>query len=276
MSRTYRTNKLRRRTREGLLKWTAFNRMNPEVQRRALALMDMAKDEGVDLGMGGGWRDLNAANAEFKRRYRPTGGVKTASSSKWWNGQWWALKPGEIGLATPGNSWHTDCPPDALTGSTGSVAIDFYTNLTWMQKNCHRVGLRSFQHIPGEGHHAQPVEYPGSRSQYDPSIHKLTVWLIDGAPPFSPPPTVSGLPVVDELTQPKPDLKQVPHGTIVSPLVEAATRYLQTKLRLKVDGEFGPMTERAVRNFQLENGLTVDGKVGNKQTWPAIDKVKHP
>lgn len=41
---------------------------------------------------------------------------------------------------------------------------------------------------------------------------------------------------------------------------------LQSYLKIKVDGDFGPKTEEAVKKFQKENGLTPDGIVGSK-TW---------
>ncbi len=154
-----------------------FGRLDLEVQRRAIWLMNTAQDEGhPDLGIGGGWRALAAAEAEFYRRYtRTTQTQRVKLTDKFYDGAWWSLNPGEIGIAAPGNSWHTDGPPGSVSEHVPPVAIDWYRELPWMQQNCARAGLRSFQHIPGEGHHTQPVEYPGSRSEWRPS-HKLTVW----------------------------------------------------------------------------------------------------
>lgn len=47
---------------------------------------------------------------------------------------------------------------------------------------------------------------------------------------------------------------------------------LQSYLKIKVDGDFGPKTEEAVKKFQKENGLTPDGIVGSK-TWNAMGFV---
>jgi len=43
-------------------------------------------------------------------------------------------------------------------------------------------------------------------------------------------------------------------------------KLLQSFLKLKEDGDFGPNTEKAVKKFQFENYLTTDGIVGPK-TW---------
>ena len=47
---------------------------------------------------------------------------------------------------------------------------------------------------------------------------------------------------------------------------------VQTALKLKVDGDFGPATEKAVIAFQKANGLEANGTVGPK-TWAAIVKL---
>ncbi|HSZ13423.1 MAG TPA: peptidoglycan-binding protein [Solirubrobacteraceae bacterium] len=49
----------------------------------------------------------------------------------------------------------------------------------------------------------------------------------------------------------------------------AAIEWLQKKLKLPVDGEFGPETEAAVRRLQDRHGLNVDGVVG-PSTWSLI------
>lgn len=58
-----------------------------------------------------------------------------------------------------------------------------------------------------------------------------------------------------------PELKQGSKGQYV--------RNLQAKLKLKIDGIFGPATRRAVIAFQKEHGLDADGIVG-KNTWAKL------
>jgi murein DD-endopeptidase MepM/ murein hydrolase activator NlpD len=48
-------------------------------------------------------------------------------------------------------------------------------------------------------------------------------------------------------------------------------RDLQKKLKLKVDGDFGPLTEKAVKAFQKKNGLFETGLVDIK-TWDLLAK----
>ena len=48
-------------------------------------------------------------------------------------------------------------------------------------------------------------------------------------------------------------------------------RELQKKLKLKIDGEFGPLTEKAVKAFQKKNALVETGVVDIK-TWDLLAK----
>lgn len=234
--------------------------LNKEIGRRANQLIAIADAEGHgNLRIGGGWRSDARAYSEFFRRYAYVGLVKPPAgplgSVKYFSGDmlnpkgWYVLRPHEIACATPGNSYHTTCPPDALTGDTGAVAIDWVNELGWMQANCHRVGLKSFQHVPGEGHHTQPVEYPNSRSNFKPAIHKMTVY-----PGFDAPPAPNPSPY-------PPSVRLGDRNPTVT--------LLQTKLGITADGWFGPKTELAVKAFQKANGLTVDGWVG-PQTWKKL------
>ncbi|MFA7282825.1 MAG: peptidoglycan-binding domain-containing protein [Sterolibacterium sp.] len=85
--------------------------------------------------------------------------------------------------------------------------------------------------------------------------------LYDSAKPWA----LDGSVVKADMTQPavveRPFLVRGSKGDAVADL--------QRKLKIMVDGDFGPKTEKAVKALQKANGLTVDGKVG-PQTWGAL------
>jgi len=61
--------------------------------------------------------------------------------------------------------------------------------------------------------------------------------------------------------------------TLRRPTTGDLVKQVQAKLRIDVDGSFGPKTEAAVRTFQRDQGLVPDGIVG-PQTWAALDEVE--
>lgn len=73
--------------------------------------------------------------------------------------------------------------------------------------------------------------------------------------------TLTGAPPV-AVVNARPTLRSGDRGT--------AVRDLQQRLRVAVDGRFGPVTLAAVRAFQRSKGLVVDGIVGPR-TWQALD-----
>jgi len=117
--------------------------LHPEVWRRFRALMVYARSQGVQLGVGTGWR-IQPVN--------PDGTAKP-------------------GFALPGNSNHEGFPADGE--SAGAIAIDTVPEVSWpwMEKHLAAYGLRSFR-IPSswgysgrrEDWHVQAIEAPASRN----------------------------------------------------------------------------------------------------------------
>jgi N-acetylmuramoyl-L-alanine amidase len=79
--------------------------------------------------------------------------------------------------------------------------------------------------------------------------------------PPSKPATPSGLPRFRRGSRPLKLTKPFMSGTDV--------RYLQRRLSLKPDGDFGPDTEAAVKGWQTAKGLEPDGEVG-PETWASL------
>jgi hypothetical protein len=169
---------VKRLTREQFLRLSTVNRLDPEIVRRDMAMMEAAQDEGVFLSFSNGWRDGRYAEDEFYRRYTRTNQTQRLKvTDKKYDGAWWSLNAGEIGCATPWNGLHTYGKPGTAREFVPlPQSTDWYGNLPWMQRNCARFGLRHFKHVPGEGHHTQPVEGCTSRSEYNPTKHTLTRW----------------------------------------------------------------------------------------------------
>ncbi|MEE6450541.1 peptidoglycan-binding protein [Gottfriedia acidiceleris] len=71
-------------------------------------------------------------------------------------------------------------------------------------------------------------------------------------------------PVVIPVVKPKPPV--YPGKILKVGSKGSNVKLIQEKVKVTVDGKFGPLTEKAVKDFQKKKGLTVDGKVGPK-TW---------
>lgn len=67
----------------------------------------------------------------------------------------------------------------------------------------------------------------------------------------------------------QPTISQKHNRKPPTPAQDAATRLLQSFLKLKVDGAFGPKTHEAVVAYQRSQKLSPDGVVGPK-TWATI------
>jgi len=87
-----------------------------------------------------------------------------------------------------------------------------------------------------------------------PAFRNAVAALLDGKTPRPP------IPAKDDSD--RPTLRRGDRGEGV--------KLLQTKLKLKADGVFGPGTEAAMRQFQRDAGLVADGIVGPK-SWAALD-----
>lgn len=241
----------RRMTLTELKQWDRFRLVDPEMQRRLIALMDAGRAAGHDIGVGGGFRYSAEQTALFKDRHD-----RAITGCCFYAGTYWRKKPGVAHAAPPGRSFHETTTPG---GSCLAVDMVGWQD-GWMGRNLARFGLREFSTVNKEPWHVQCVEVPNSRSQYRPVQHALKPFPLPGiGNPYGTWPTVT-----------KPTITTGAKGDAVS--------YLQRVLAEKagqhvaLDGMFGPGTATAVRNVQAWCRLTVDGVVGPK-TWAEIDQL---
>ena len=180
-----------RKSRAELLVWPSFAKLHPEVQRRALAMMDDAAKAGHDLGIGTGWRSSQVQLAVFLERHT----VVASGGCCGYNGKRYQLRKGYAHAAPPGRSWHEDA---AELGGY-AVAIDWVGwQDGWMNAHCHLYGLKHFASSAtgSEPWHTQPVEFPNSRSKWTPNI-TMTAWKLPGDTPADTPKPTPPPPVED-------------------------------------------------------------------------------
>lgn len=211
--------------------------LHPEFWRRFKALMEYAEANGVQIGVGTGWR------------IQPD--------------------PPPPGFAQAGNSNHEGFPADGVSG--GAVAIDAVVSASfpWMEKNLPRFGLRSFL-IPSttgykgsnEPWHVQPAEIPASR------MWRTTPWKLnafplptDPAPTPTPPPTTGSW--ATDLMKAMPVLVKGAKGTPVLRLQHflALAGEFDAKNMANFDGVFGSGTDAAVKRFETSHKQAADGRV---------------
>lgn len=207
---------------------------------------------------GGMYRPYADQENLFRQRY--TTSYISGASRKWWNGQWWYLRPNNAMAAVPGTSNHgLGLAIDVAFGTDPSNATPIATSplFGWFRDNAIAYGF-SFE-TQSEPWHIRYVAgdtLPDAVKKYEASLPK---------PPFDPANGKWGT----YPTRTKRAAKLGDTGHRIS--------YLEGVLKLKagqdiktVDTRFGDKTELAVRNVQKFFNLPVDGWVGDK-TWAIID-----
>jgi hypothetical protein len=232
--------------------------------------------EGLSNGLpltytfGGTYRTFNQQATLFRQRF--TTSLIQGARRKWWNGQWWYLRPGAAEAATPGTSNHgLGLAIDAAfdkdisdgIGPDDAASIAGHPKFSWFRDNAIRFGF-SFE-LQSEPWHIRYVagdNIPKAVLDYEASITGSPAF-----PPFKPELGQWSLwPIAN-----KPAAKLGDVGDHV--------KYLQGVLKLKagqnigtIDGSFGPKTELAVENLQRFFKLSIDGWVG-AQTWSVVDMI---
>lgn len=251
MTITYRTGYgTERKTLTQLKAWIRFANIHPEIQKRVIGLMDAARAHGVDLGVGGGFRTFEEQKSLFLSRHNrvASGGCCSFEGSRY------ALVAGMAHAAPPYRSFHEGTI--SLNSKLYGVALDMvgWEN-GWMEKNLAAYGLRSFAALSGsmrEPWHIQPIEFPTSRSSYDPKLHTLKNWTLPGINP----PTTGAVDV------PTPTLRIGSTGTEVRELQSHCRFWGWYPSTAAIDGDFGSVTDGAVKKMQAILKITQDGVYG--------------
>lgn len=139
--------------------------LHPEFRRRVHAML--VEGDGR-LGIGQGWRSSAVQEATFLQRHTPV----TSGGCCVYNGQRYALKPGNAHAAPPGLSFHES---QTVDGGSWAMAADMIGDLAWMEPQLARFGLKSFANLTGaqrEPWHIQLLELPNS----------VTAWKAAGSP----------------------------------------------------------------------------------------------
>jgi hypothetical protein len=91
----------------------------------------------------------------------------------------------------------------------------------------------------------------------------------ENAKPAAPAPEPTPAPAKPKPSKPAASKPRYPGRVLKEGSKGKSVEAIQKKLKLTVDGKFGPKTDAAIRKFQKSNKLTVDGLVG-KETWTAL------
>lgn len=124
-----------------------FKKMNPKMQDR---LLNMFRAN-PNVGLGQGFRDTSQQKQMFMSRYR-----RTSKQTKiFYDGSYWEHTSGAP-AAPPGSSMHEI-----------GMAADLIGDMSWMNANASKFGLKHFAGVNGEPWHVQPSDVPNSRSEYE-------------------------------------------------------------------------------------------------------------
>lgn len=156
---------------------TGWNRVHPELRRRAVALMD---DCPHDLGVGNAFRSAAQQEVTFRSRYTPY----PSPPGMLWEGRYWRHTSGAPS-APPGRSYHEE------TVDGWGLAIDFLNYdpaIPWANAHAAQYGLEHLASYAGERWHFQPIEVPRSRTTYNtnPSAYPIKAFALPGVNPPNP------------------------------------------------------------------------------------------
>jgi hypothetical protein len=263
------------RNRADFLIWLKGQRIEPELERRVIAIIDASIVAGRPLGVGSARRGKIAADNLFRSRYHIVpvwvpGAVK-------FEGSWWKLNAGAAPAMPSDRTYHVCMTPQSWADPDADglycLAIDFIGDLAFLAEQQSRYGLNEFTDENGERWHGQGREYPSARSRYvygtaayDP-LPRIVLPGELGVPApapaplkvFAPLPTLRQRTRTDLLLGRKNDPLQVRALQLACNFWGWRDSLNRT---LIVDNDFGSKTAQAVMAMQRVLGATVDGVYG--------------
>lgn len=253
--------------------------LEPEFWRRIKALMIHS---GGTIGVGGGARSTEAQRLLFLSRYH----IDDVNGTVRYNGHLWAKNPGVASAAPPGSSYHEDG-----TTPNGALAVDMVGDLTVLRTDGYKFGLIEFADVNNEPWHAQPLELPHARREFDlPTMYPLHAWQF----PLTPAPPPEGehmeLAVLTlNNTQPKTtflgyvNLKPTPGGGVnpqfwdvlwIDGADPAAVKMLEDQINFggAKTYEFGEHVAKSLwlLNEDLPTSLLSDGRPWSVSDWGRV------
>ena len=264
----------RTRSRDDFIAWLKNQFLDPELERRVLAIIDASHVAGRPLGVGAAKRSKIAADNLFLSRHNKVAGWVPGAIS--FQGGWYKLKKGQSPAMPGDRTYHVRMTPKTTTDPDADglycLAIDFIGDLTFLAANQAAYYLNEFSDENNEKWHGQGVEYPSSRKRYvygNKDYDPLPWVPLPGTGIGTPP---APTPQPTRIFAPTPTQRQRKNRFDgKNDVIQVRALQLQCNFwgwrdamnrTLVVDGEFLSKTDQAVRAMQLALGLFVDGIYG--------------
>lgn len=239
------------------------------------ALRARAKQDGIELVHVGDYRSYESQLAMFMDRYVKGDSGDPRRITRTFQGQRWMLKKGKAPSASPGTSNHGwGLAIDAALKVNGKVVsitshpkgrTPHKSGVDWLMQHADTFGF-SWEVESGSQAEAWHIRYYAGDN-----VPQAVRDYICGTAPTPPKPAETPV-SEDHPAPPKVVVKKPFPGEIrLGSKNKRAVKEIQTRLGIKVDGDFGPKTEAAVRAFQKQNPSCgrPDGVVGPR-TWKAM------
>lgn len=231
--------------------WRHFERLEDELARRILSLIDASIADGRPVGIGASVRTTTGQWDLFHSRHHPAAPGERSCCTI--DGVRYALDAGEAHAAPGGLSMHED----TVLPSGECLASDLIGNMAYVVAHAAEFGLRHFGRL-GEKWHVQPIELPAPRRRFKLSMMPLKRWDLP----------VRQQQQATKITAPKPTIAKGRGAKAEVRELQAMANFWGWRdalgHQLVVDGQPGAKTVQAIRSMQRALGITDDGVYGRQ------------